>query len=146
MPILNYPISPDGLAVEVQVSLSRPNVQALRTAGKAVPQALTLRALIDTGTDLTSVVDASIAPLGLLPVGHMMVNTANGRVIVNRYAISMSILDPTGMPPQHLVRPNLGVLGMANAPIGFDVMIGMDVLQHCLLQINGSAGQFLLAF
>lgn len=146
MPILTYPVSPDCLAVEVSVGLSRPHVQALRAAGRAVPQPLPLRALIDTGTKLTSVVDASVAPLGLLPVGHMMVNTANGQVIVNRYAISLTVLDPAGLPAQNLVRSNLGVLGMANAPVGFDVMIGMDLLRDCLLHVNGPAGQLTLAF
>ena len=146
MPVLNFPVGVDGLAVEVQVSLSRPNLQAIRAAGNPVPQPVTLRALIDTGTDITSLVDASLAPLAILPVGHMLVNTANGATVVNRYAISLTVLDPDGRPPQNLVRPKLGVLGMTNAPIGFDVMIGMDVLGGCLLNINGLAGRFTLAY
>ncbi len=111
-----------------------------------IPQPIQLRALIDTGADVTSVADASIAPLGLLPLGPFAVNTANGMVIVNRYAVSLTLLAPGPSPPVNLARPNQAVLGMANAPIGFDVVIGMDLLNDCLLINDGPVGRFTLAF
>ena len=146
MPILTYPISLDGLALDVLISLSRANTQALRRAGQAVPQPLRLRALIDTGADITSFVDASVASLGLLPLGPLAVNTANGLTMVNRYAVNLTLLAPGGNASRNLVRPNLAVLGMANAPIGFDVMIGMDLLRDCLLVVDAPANLFTLAF
>jgi hypothetical protein len=146
MPILTFALSPDGLAVQVLLGLSRANAQALRAAGQAIPQPVQLRALIDTGADLTSVVDAAVGPLGLLPLGPFAVNTANGLTIVNRYAVSLTLLAPPGRPPQHLTRQNMPVIGMANAPIGFDAIVGMDLLRDCLLVVDGPAGQFTLAF
>lgn len=146
MPVLTFASSPDGLAVEVLIGLSRANAQARRTAGQAVPQPVPLRALIDTGADMTSIADAAVAPLELLPVGPLMVNTANGQVIVNRYAVSLTILAPGGNAARNLVRQNQPVLGMANAPINFDAIIGMDLLSKCLLVVDGLADQFTLAF
>ena len=60
MPILTFPASPDGLAVDVAIGLSRAQTQGLRASGLAVPVAIHLRALLDTGTDITSVVGASL--------------------------------------------------------------------------------------
>src|SRR5206468_12134981 len=110
MPILTFATSADGMAVDVLIGLSRANAQALRVAGQAVPQPVALRALIDSGADFTAVVDAAVAPLGLLPLGPFVVNTANGRTIVNRYAVGLTLLDSGGNASRNFVRPNLAVL------------------------------------
>ena len=102
--------------------------------------------MIDTGTDTTSIVDAALAPLGIVPIGKIFANTAGGLALVNRYAISLVIPDPSGVARNNLVLPNLEVLGMAHVPIGFDVLIGLDVLSECLVLIDGRAGRFTLAF
>jgi hypothetical protein len=146
MPVLTFPTSLDGWAVEVLIGLSRANAQSLRKKGQAIPQAIPLRALLDSGSDTTSVVDAAIAPPGLLPVGPILVNTANGPAIVNRYAVSLTVLDPGGNASRNLVRPDQPILGMASPPVGFDVVIGMDLLKECLSVADGPAGQFSLAF
>jgi hypothetical protein len=146
MPVLTFAAAPDGLAVEVHVGLSRANAQALRAAGQALPQPVPLRGLIDTGADYTAVVDAAVASLGLLPLSPFAVNTAGGRTIVNRCAVAFTLLDPGGNPSRNLVRANFAVLGMANAPIGFDVIVGMDLLADCLLIQDGPAKRFSLAY
>jgi hypothetical protein len=145
MPVLTFAISTDGMAVDVLLGLSRANAQALRAAGKVVPQPVPLRALIDSGSDLTSIVDAAVASPGLLPLGPFAVNTANGTAIVNRYAVSFTLVAPGGNASRNLVRSNVPVLGLANAPIGFDMVIGMDVLDDCLLIKDGPARQVTLA-
>jgi hypothetical protein len=146
MPILTFPTSADGMTVDVLIGLTRANAQALRSAGRSVPQPILLRALVDSGSDFTSVVDTAVAPLGLLPLGPFTVNTANGMAIVNRYAVDFTLLAPGGISAQNLVQPLMPVLGMANAPIGFDVVVGMDLLRTCLLIQDGPSDQFTLAF
>src|SRR5436305_760953 len=53
MPVLTFTTSDDGMAVDVLIGLSRANAQALRAAGKTIPQPVSLRALIDSGADFT---------------------------------------------------------------------------------------------
>jgi hypothetical protein len=145
MPYLPLPTSPDGLAVQVLLGLRRSRVQVLRASGQPVPAPVQLRGLIDTGADMTSVADSALAPLGLVPIGSVFVNTASGRTIVNRYAVSVTLLGPAAGAPG-FIRHNTEVLGMAVAPVGFDVLIGMDLLAECLLIFDGRAAKFTLAF
>jgi hypothetical protein len=146
MPHFTFAASPDGLVVQVLIGLRRSQVQTLRGAGRSVPSPVQLRGLIDTGADTTSVLDAALAPLGLLPVGSMMVNTASGMTVVNRYGVSLTIPPPPGAPPHNLVRHNLQVLGMSSAPLGFEMLVGLDVLAECLLLFDGRAQTFTIAF
>ena len=146
MPHLTFTADTDGLAIPVLVGLRRSRVQVLRAAGQPVPSPVLLRGLIDTGADTTSVSDAAIQPLGLLPVGSMMVQTAGGMAVVSRFAVSLTIPAPPGGPSQDLVRHNLQILGMAGTPLGFDVLIGLDMLAECLFLFDGRARTFTIAF
>lgn len=146
MAYLTLPRHADGLVVSVMIGFRRARLQALRAAGQPLPNPVQLRGVIDTGADVTSVSDAALAPLGLVPVGPVLVNTPGGHAIVNRYNVSLTIVDPAGAPSPGIVFPNLTVLGLNAAPIGFDVLIGLDVLAHCLLLADGRRGVFTLAF
>jgi hypothetical protein len=66
--------------------------------------------------------------------------------VVDRFAVSLSILAPGGNAAHNLVRPNLHVVGLASAPVGFDLLIGMDILSECLLFVNGRDAHFTIAF
>jgi hypothetical protein len=111
-----------------------------------VPGPISLRGLVDSGADVTSIADSAIAPLGQLPIDSVLANTANGMTLVNSYAVSFTILSPDGDSAHDLVRPNLQVLSLAHPPIGFDVLVGLDILNDCLFLLDGPNGQVTIAF
>jgi len=144
MPHLTFKTSSDGLAVRVLIGLRHTRIQQLRRAGMPIPAPKELRAIFDTGTDVTAVSESSLSHLGMQPVGTELVTTPGGVAIVSRYRISLSL--PSEDRSAQLSLPEMDVLTMAHPPIGFDMLIGMDVLADCLLLVDGKARRFTLAF
>jgi hypothetical protein len=58
----------------------------------------------------------------------------------------LTILSPDGNPAHNLVRPNFQVLGLAHPPMGFDALIGLDILKDCLFLLDGPRDRFTIAF
>lgn len=63
MPHLQAPLQVDGAIVDVQISLSRQEVNRLRQAGSPIPQPISLRGLLDTGADVSCVDPAALQGL-----------------------------------------------------------------------------------
>jgi hypothetical protein len=79
-------------------------------------------------------------------MGSTSSSTAAGKVTVDLYSISFGLYaDDAETNPVSLIQ-NLEVSELA-APIpGTDVLIGMDVLEHCRHLVDGPAGTFTLEF
>ena len=145
MPQLSFPISPDGLVVSALVGLSQTAMADLVQAGKPVPRPLQVRALFDTGCDLTALTPQVVAALGLTPARQAKTQTAAGTQYVNVHKISLGIYPPAGGSGTPYLRPEFEVSGLV-ASLPFDVLIGMDILREMLLILNGPDQQFTLAF
>ena len=77
-------------------------------------------ALWDTGSNI-SVISADLASkMRLEPVGTMNVETAGGKIIMNKYIISVSL-------PNHLNIENI-MISSGNLGEGVDILIGMDII------------------
>jgi hypothetical protein len=143
---LTFQITNDGLALDVQIGLPAPLLQARLTAGQPFLPALTVRALIDTGADATSVDPDVLARLGLTSSGQVQMTTASGRVLVDRYETSLTIFGLAGTAGPALVRPTWHVTGFSQSLAGIQALLGMDLIRQIVLKIDGPKQTFTLEF
>jgi hypothetical protein len=143
MPHFTLPIDPDGLALSVLIGPDSTQMLKAQAAGLPFPAPLPARALIDSACDRTAVATRILNGLGLSPYGSASTQTAGGSVIVNLYTVSLSVQHPDG--PLLAVQPCLDVTEFLHAPPNVDVLLGRDVLEECLLMIDGPEKRFTLA-
>ena len=149
MPHFTLQLINEGPLVTAIAAASQARVAALTAAGQPVPNAVPMRALIDTGASCTCIDPSVLTSLQLAPTGTVTLNTPSTGSqphVAYQYDISLVIPGPSaGHAP--LVFQNLAVccteLLVAQ---GFHALIGRDVLQHCVMTYNGSAGFFTLAY
>jgi hypothetical protein len=155
MPLLRLPVSvPDGARVRARVAIDRHTILQLRQAGQAVPQPIDADALLDPGAECTCVDPAVVAQVGLPPYAFTFTAAPGtgqapiplfGNVGVNTsHTAGIMILHPSGHVGQSLAVPDLIV--QALRPMGFDALIGRDVLAACVLVYGGPAGSVTLAY
>jgi hypothetical protein len=102
-----------------------------------------LRALVDTGASVTCVVTGNLDSLALNPVGVARIHTPTGVSLYGQYDVSITFDHPTSsvtLDPVTVVE----CLPLASPDI--QVLLGRDVLAHCLFVYDGTAGRFSLAF
>jgi Aspartyl protease len=146
VPHLTFPRSPAGLTLTVVIALNANELAKRRAAGSLIPPPLSATAIIDTGSDASSVDGALLRQLGLTAVSHTSTRTVAGQVPVDLFEVSLSIFGPQSTAGPVLVRPQLVVAELPQPLPGIDVLIGMDLLSDCLLIVDGPGRQFTLAF
>jgi hypothetical protein len=144
MPHFTFPLSPDGPAVQGLVGLNDQATASLVQAGQPIPRPISIRALLDTASDMTAIAGRLVQQLGVIPVRQAQTHTAGGPVQVSVYRVSVSIYGPSGAAGSLLVWSNLLVMDLAVPLPNVDVLIGLDVLRQCLFVLNGPGDQFIL--
>ncbi|MCX7424860.1 MAG: aspartyl protease family protein [Planctomycetia bacterium] len=147
MSVLTVPVSPQGLIVTVGVAVSGPKADAIKAAGKPIPQTQVVRALIDTGASCSAIDPGVIQALELTPTGTASIHTPStgvGSHECNLYDVALFIL--MGSAQVHIASLTAPVIEAKLAGQGFDVLIGRDVLSQGLLVYDGKAGNLSLAF
>jgi hypothetical protein len=72
---------------------------------------------------------------------------AGGWTVGLQYDISLTVLHPQAGRRSHLVLSTLLVVDKALSPsLGYQALVGRDVLERCLLIYDGQAGQFTLGY
>jgi hypothetical protein len=137
--------------VEAVIGLAASNVQVLRQAGQAVPAPVTVRALIDTAADVSCVDPQVLAPLvaaGLMPGRYVFANmpAMSGLNLAGEYTLSLTILHPSGNARAHLVLRNHPVVEQTLGPLGYQALVGRDILDRCLHVYDGPGKRFTLAY
>jgi hypothetical protein len=134
------------LRVRAIIGLDGDGMEALIDAGFRPPSPVVAEGQIDTGCTTTAVSPAVLQRCRAVKMGSTSSSTAAGKVTVDLYSISFGLYaDDAETNPVSLIQ-NLEVSELA-APIpGTDVLIGMDVLEHCRLLVDGPAGTFTLEF
>jgi hypothetical protein len=148
MPVLSILLQPDGALVDVTVGLSRTQTRRLRTTGRPVPAPVPLRALLDIGAECTCVDSQAVASLNLPRVGISLasVPALGGLAGSTQHDASLTLLHPAG-PALHLVIPDLPITQPGLGLLGYQALIGRDVLDaHCLLVYDGPGGRASLAY
>jgi hypothetical protein len=145
MPHLTLPLSPGGCVLDLFVGVSTPRADALRKAGRPIPNPVQLKAIIDTGASSTLVCSNAIAPLGLMPTGTIPIHTpstAGSAAVCAQYDVMLVVYHPK----TSLVLGTVPVIANNLAGTGVQALIGRDVLAGCLFVYDGTTGLFSLAF
>lgn len=157
MALLRIPLSvSSGARVRVRVSIDRNSLVQLRQSGQAIPQPVDVDALLDPGAERTCIDPAVVARVGL-PLYAFAFTAAPGtgqaavplfgNVGVNTsHTAGITILHPSGHASPSYAVPNLIVQALALRPLGFDALIGRDVLAGCVLVYDGPTGSVTLAY
>jgi hypothetical protein len=148
MPKLTRAIIADGALVDVQVGWSAGRSRQLRATLKPVPPAISARAILDTGAEMTRIDVTIVRALGLTIGGTVLANLpAHGGLIgAGRYEASTFVVHPSGSTKDNLAIPDLSVLELSLASLGYEVILGRDVLARCRFLYDGPANQFELEY
>jgi hypothetical protein len=134
--------------VAVEVGLSRAEVLRLRHAARPIPAAVSLRALLDTGADCSCVDPRAMATL-ILPVQNIRlanIPAVGGLAPITQLDAGLTIVHPSGDPQSNLVIADLTLAEVPLAALGYEVLIGRDVLRKCRLLYDGPGGRFRLTY
>jgi hypothetical protein len=145
MPQLTFPITADGLNIDVKINVDGGTFRSLLAAGEPMPTSVLAKGLIDTGTDITGVGAAILQSLAI-PL-HYTTTTQGigGSVAARLFMVTLFILDASQPHLPWLVVPDLLVMEL---PMGFrcEVLIGLDILRTCKMLVDGPASRFTLDF
>ena len=132
----------------VRVTLSNPPyiAQHLRDQGEPIPDAITGRAIIDTGADQSCIAAALARVLRLRPIDTKRILTPAGSPIEAQVYWAL-----VAFPGSSMDARGLGVLGASLADervLGEPIvmLIGRDLLQQAHLNYDGPRGVFTLVF
>lgn len=124
-----YAISPNG-AMIVGVVVGNPATgQTVQGVGR-----------VDTGADTTLIDPTFVAPLGLIPTGTTPIQGVLGSPTAEPDYIAGVTIPGAG---------SLAAVGMTAdplRPLGYDVLVGLDILSTGTLRVDWQAGTFALVF
>jgi hypothetical protein len=148
---LSLTISPLGPIVQVRIGLNAGTIQVLRSAGKAIPQAVDADALIDSGSDATCVDPSVLAPLRNVGLQHQTILLTHtpalgGRLFALEYDVGLRIVHPFANPKMDLVTASQLIIEQPLSALGYSVLIGRDVLAKCLFILDGPSNSFTLGY
>jgi hypothetical protein len=143
-------IQPDGALIEVGIGLSSQDAQAQRQAGKPLPPASLVLALIDTGAEVSAVDSAVLTPfysLGIQPSRFVFVSAGGtGTSLFPEYPVTLTIgTSPDGKRAGLTLRSQ-AMLAQDLASLGYQAIIGRDILSRCLLIYDGPSQSVTLAY
>lgn len=141
----------DGAVLPIEIGLNAKTVQRLRQASSPIPPPFSAAALLDSGAE-ASCIDRALAmrlqALGLQPDRTVFANfpALGGLRPIYEYLVNLTVLHPSGDPRANLVLRNLRMIEQALGPLGYEALIGRDVLDRCLLVYDGPGRRVTLAF
>jgi hypothetical protein len=148
VPVLRGVLQPEGALVDVQVGWSAGHAGRLRKAQRPVPPPLDARALLDTGAEVTCIDGVLVQQLGL-PLAQLAlanVPALGGLRAGAHYHAGLTVVHPSSDPAQALVLSNLLILEVPLAGLGYQALIGRDVLDRCDFLYAGRRQRFTLAY
>lgn len=149
MPILRSHASvADGAYVTVRIAPTRVDRLRRRRASQPVPTAIDVPALIDTGAE-ASCIDTTLGNrLNLLPAQIWSANVPmlGGTGYAAYYEVELTLPHPSVTASHLLVVSDLEVVELDLLSYGIEVILGRDVLAHCVLIYDGTANEFTLSY
>jgi hypothetical protein len=134
--------------VDIQVGWSTSQAHSLRLAQQPVLPPSDARALLDTGAEVTCVDTSLLQQLGLplAQVALANVPAVGGLTAGAHYHAGLTVVHPSGDPHQELVFQTLLILELPLAGLGYQALLGRDVLDRCDLLYAGRGQRFTLAY
>jgi len=148
MPILNGTLQAEGALVDVLLGWSDAAAHAQRSALRPVPPPLQVQALVDTGAEVSCVDPSLIQTLGLPLHSITLANlpAAGGFTPGMQYEANLTIVHPTGQSGWNLVMRNMLVVELPLRALGYQALVGRDVLAVCDFLYSGKTGTFTLTY
>jgi hypothetical protein len=144
MPHHTILVGSDGAVIDIAVMVGPIMRQDLLSRGALPLQPVIIRALIDTGADLTAIHPQILEQFGGRPAGSARIRRPGqslGYQAVSLFEIQLSIGGVTPGVPWIPTR----VVGVEPATPTVLAMIGRDVLKHCTLYYNGPGSELTLS-
>jgi hypothetical protein len=129
-----------GLLLTAELHVTDSLAQVLLAQNAPVPTAISGLALVDTGASICAVDESAAIRLGLQPVGQSRVSGVGGTQMRNVY-VGKIMFPGTPIPPQQWT-----LSGAELKDQNLLLLIGRDILRHCVLIYNGPQGCYTLAF
>jgi hypothetical protein len=148
MPVVTGTLAAEGALVDVRIGWSDPAARQLRTALRPVPPPIDTRALIDSGAECSCIDPSIIRALGLPVGGFVMANVPahGGLTFAAQHDASLTILHPSGDARLHLTLGSLLAVELAIGVLGYQVLLGRDVLRSCRFLVDGPGNNFELSY
>lgn len=134
--------------INLGVSVSAARKAALQGANAPIPAVQACRGLVDTGASHTCIDPSVFTALGLQPTGSVPMHTpSTGGVPMNADTYDVGIVIPATPTSPSFQKPNMQV-SAADLLIsqGFHVLLGRDVLSHCVMTYNGAMQLLTIAY
>ena len=147
MPHFTLPIDENGPLLNAVVHVSGARSTVLRSLGQPVPNAVPVRALVDTGASITCVDPQVMDQLDITPRGKatcLTPSTGEGHVFMDEYDVCISVYRDLHEAPCRI--DDLAIVESVLEPQGFLVLLGRDFLSRCILHYNGVTRSYTLAF
>jgi hypothetical protein len=122
--------------------------RTLHMALRPVPQPVALDALVDTGANVTCYDSRAVKALQLRRRRFVIVNAPalGGWGGTRTEEASLTIVHPSGNPADDLVLATYPILELPLGALGYQMLLGRDVLAHCRLDYDGRADTFALEY
>ena len=148
MPILRGTLQAEGALVDVLFGWSDSAVRQLRVSRRPIPQPVSARALLDTGAEVTCLAPSLVRALGLPSRGPTPANVpaTGGLTFSSQHDTALTILHPSGNAGDHLVIGDLLVIEVPLTVLGYQALVGRDVLARCRFLYDGPGGRFRLTY
>jgi hypothetical protein len=148
MPSLIGQVDADGAIVDMQFAWGAAGAMQLRSRLSPIPQPVAAKALIDTGAEMTCL-DASLVRALRLPWrGPTPANipALGGLTFQSQHDASLTVPHPSGNPSDALLVSDLVVLDVSLAALGYQALIGRDVVKRCRFFYDGPGDRFELSY
>jgi len=148
MPVITGPLQADGVLIEAQFAWSATRAQQLRAALRPVPPSVQAKALLDTGAEITCLDTQLVQALGLPLGGLTLANLpAHGGLTGGAlYQAALTIVHPSGNAVDNLITNDLSVLGLSLSALGYEAILGRDILAKCRFLYDGLGNRFELEY
>jgi hypothetical protein len=142
MPHFTLTVTPDGLALAVMVGLTGQATSDLLSMGQPLPRPVLLQGIIDTASDLTVVSASVLSQLNLAPRAQHKTRSVAGSHPVRLFEVSLSIPPAGTLRASLLVLDQLLVMEWVSPPPNIAVLVGLDVLPHLWMFLDGPRKEF----
>jgi len=144
MPHFTVTISSEGPAIDLAVAARLTGRQRREGPGGQAPPLITVRALIDTGADLSAVHPRVLQQIGVRATRSVQIRrpgVGGGFGLAWLSDVNLAI----GGPSARTLWVPAQVVGVAPSTPTVLALIGRDVLKHCTLFYNGPRGELALS-
>ena len=148
MPRLSGILRAEGALVSVEIGHSRSEAQRLRNAARPIPAPVSSLALLDTGAECSCVDPKALRALGLplANIGMVNIPALGGLTATTQLEACLTVVHPSGDAGRNLVVDGLLVAEALLTALGYQVLIGRDVLSRCRFLYDGPSGRFKLSY